>query len=162
MSCPDLVSDYINPATKWYQTDLHVVINIQLMEVSDYYLQIENDCLQFSTETNGKKYYLILYLYGAVVPEKTAHKNFGREIRIYLVKALKWFSWRRLITSKEKHIYISYDLDHIMREPKNATTFDIHRFQRYKKENNIQYIMPAMSSSEDDSDDSDMDNDFYH
>ncbi|EGI60270.1 hypothetical protein G5I_11452, partial [Acromyrmex echinatior] len=113
MNCPELVSDYRNPTIKWYQTDLSVVISIQLIDVSDYYLRIENGCLQFSTEINDKKYYLILYLFGAVVAEKTVHKNLVREIKIYLLKALKWYPWLRLIKSKEKNPLISYDSERI-------------------------------------------------
>ncbi|KAL0130402.1 hypothetical protein PUN28_002224 [Cardiocondyla obscurior] len=66
--------------------DLNVVINIQLNDVSNYYLRIKNDCLHFSTETNSKKYFLILYLYGGVVAEKTVHKSLEEKLRsIFLV-----------------------------------------------------------------------------
>ncbi|XP_012056707.1 PREDICTED: uncharacterized protein LOC105619800 [Atta cephalotes] len=158
MNCPELVSDYRNPTIKWYQTDLSVVISIQLIDVSDYYLRIENGCLQFSTEINGKKYYLILYLFGAVVAEKTVHKNLVREIKIYLLKALKWYPWLRLIKSKEKNPLISYDSERIEETNHVRNTYDIGRFERYKREHNISYLMPVVpSSDEEESEDDYMD-----
>lgn len=47
MICPELVSDYSSPAIKWHQTDLTVVICIQLIDVTDYYLRVEDDHLHF-------------------------------------------------------------------------------------------------------------------
>ncbi|XP_011159114.1 uncharacterized protein LOC105195426 isoform X1 [Solenopsis invicta] len=154
MICPELVSDYFIPVVKWYQTDIRVVISIQLPDVTDYYLRIErlpdNDCLHFSTETNGKQYYLILHLYGAVAIKRTMHKNVGREIKIYLAKAFKWLSWLRLIKSKEKEHFISYDPEHIQDTTLLNTNgnYDIGRFARYKRENNIINIMPVVPSSD--------------
>lgn len=48
-----------------------------------------NFIIYCSTETSDKKYSLVLYLFGPVISEKTVHKNTGREIKIYLTKALK-------------------------------------------------------------------------
>ncbi|XP_012530759.1 co-chaperone protein p23-1 [Monomorium pharaonis] len=158
MNCPELVSDYSHPAIKWYQTDLTVVISIQLPDVSNYYIRIEDDCLQFSTETNGKKYYVVLHMFGSVIAEKTVHKNVGREIKIYLKKGLKWYSWLRLLKSKEKTPLISYDPAHIQETTilDYAKNYDINRFQKYKLKNNIHNIMPVVpSSDEDESDDDD-------
>ncbi|KYM99647.1 hypothetical protein ALC62_09563 [Cyphomyrmex costatus] len=131
MNCPELVSKYCNPTIKWYQTDLTVVISIQLTDVSDYYLRVENDCLQFSTEINSKKYYLILYLFGSVIAEKTVHKNIVREIKIYLIKALKWFPWLRLIKSKERNPLISYDPEHIQETEPIRKDYDSNYFYLY-------------------------------
>ncbi|XP_077274766.1 putative ATP-dependent RNA helicase TDRD12 isoform X2 [Temnothorax americanus] len=159
MICPDLVSNsnYSSPAIKWHQTDLTVVICIQLTDVSDYYLRVEGTRLQFSTKTNDKEYYLILHLFGAVIAEKTVHKNVGREIKIYLVKGLKWYSWLRLIKSKEKHPLISYNLEHIRETDHVEKPFDVGRFERYKREHNIQNIMPVVPSSDEESEDEEVD-----
>ncbi|XP_011629796.1 uncharacterized protein LOC105422202 [Pogonomyrmex barbatus] len=154
--CPNLISKHVTPSIKWYQTDRTIVICIQLVDVSDYYLRVEDDNLQFSTNANDKEYYLILYLFGGVIAEKTMHKNVGREIKIYLIKALKWFPWLRLIKSKEKAPFISYNSDHI-EDVQIRPTYDIDRFQRYKHENKIDYILPDGMSSDDESDDEDMD-----
>ncbi|XP_011876005.1 PREDICTED: uncharacterized protein LOC105566539 [Vollenhovia emeryi] len=161
MTCPELVSNYCSPAIKWHETDLTVVVCIQLTDVSDYYLRIKDDCLQFSTSTNGKEYYLILHLFGSVVTEKTVHKNVGREIKIYLVKGLKWFPWRRLIKSREKSPLISYNIDHI-KEPDITIkkAFDIDRFETYKRKHNIRQIMPVVPSSDEEESDEDY-MDFY-
>lgn len=155
MNCPMLISDYSSPIIKWHQTDLTIVISIQLTDITDYYLRVEEDCLQFSTKTNERKYYLILQLFGAVIAEKTVHKNVGREIKIYLMKGLKWFPWLRLIKLKEKNPLISYNLDYIQ-DTEIRKTYDVNKFERYKREHDIKYIMPAGSSSdEEESEDED-------
>lgn len=163
MICPELICDYSRPAIKWHQTDLMVVVSIQLTDVSDYYLQIKDDLLQFSTKVNSKEYYLLLYLFGSVVAERTVHKNVGREIKIYLVKGLKWYPWLRLIKSKEKNPLISYNLEYIYEtESVYKNKFEIGRFERYKRENHVRYIMPVVpSSDEEESEDEDF-MDFSH
>ncbi|XP_029161501.1 putative ATP-dependent RNA helicase TDRD12 [Nylanderia fulva] len=143
MNCPQLVNKYSIPKIIWYQTDLTVTIRIQLIDVSNYYLRVEDNHLLFSTKTNDKKYYLVLYLFGAVISEKTVHKNVGREIKIYLTKALKWFPWLRLILSKERNQYISYDKDNIDEEniQKKKINFGVRKYDQ-------QNIMPVVPSSE--------------
>jgi hypothetical protein len=47
MSCPLLVSDYNVPRIQWYQTDLTIIIRIQLIDICDYYLRVEDDHLLF-------------------------------------------------------------------------------------------------------------------
>ncbi|CAL1676853.1 unnamed protein product [Lasius platythorax] len=163
MRFPQLVSNYNTPKINWYQTDLTVVIRIPLIDVSDYYLRVEDDHLLFSTKTNGKKYYLILYLFGSVISEKTVHRNVGREIKIYLTKTLKWFPWLRLVISREKNLLISYDPDHIydadnVQKKKNDFEVKVGRIEEYKRRNHIRYIMPVVpSSDEEDSDDEELD-----
>lgn len=47
MICPQLVSNYSTPKIRWYQTDLTVIISIQLIDVSDYYLRVKDTHLLF-------------------------------------------------------------------------------------------------------------------
>ncbi|XP_072765611.1 putative ATP-dependent RNA helicase TDRD12 [Anoplolepis gracilipes] len=159
MSCSQLISNYSTPTILWYQTDLTVIIRIQLIDVSDYYLRVEDDHLIFSTEANNTKYHLILYLFGPIISEKTVHKNLGREIKINLTKTHKWLPWLRLITSREKNLFISYDTDHIQdaENVKRKNNFKYKEtIEEYKRRNHIKYLMPAgMSSDEEDSDDDD-------
>ncbi|XP_011694017.1 PREDICTED: uncharacterized protein LOC105453608 [Wasmannia auropunctata] len=168
----ELVSDYKNPAIKWHQTDITVVICIQLTDVSDYYLRIEDNCLQFSTQTNGEKYYLVLHLFGSVVAEKTVHKNVGRVIKIYLVKGLKWFPWLRLTQTKEKSSLILYnpdyihdpdiyDPDYIYKTNPIQQPYDTERFPRYKREHKIDYILPDVPSSDEEESEDEYDIDFF-
>ncbi|XP_070170360.1 uncharacterized protein [Polyergus mexicanus] len=161
MTCPQLISNYSTPKISWYQTDLTVIIRIHLIDVSNYYLRVKDDYLLFSTEINSKKYYLILYLFGAVISEKTVHKNVGREIKIYLTKTLKWYPWLRLIISREKNSFISYDTDHI-HDADNVRKKNIFKaresIEEYKRRNFIEHIMPVVpSSDEEDSDDDQLD-----
>ncbi|KAL6439197.1 hypothetical protein ACFW04_003850 [Cataglyphis niger] len=171
MTCPQLISNYSTPKITWYQTDLTVVIRIHLIDISNYYLQVEDDHFLFSTEandkkysTNNKKYHLILYLFGPVISEKTVHKNVGREIKIYLTKACKWYPWLRLIISREKNPFISYDTDHIcdadnVRKKNNFKARE--SIEEYKRRNHIKHIMAVVPSS--DEEDSDEDYiDFLH
>lgn len=163
MNCPQLISKYNTPKICWYQTDLTVIISIQLIDVPKYYLQVQNDHLLFSTKINGKEYHFILYLFGPVLSEKTLHKNVGREIKIYLTKALKWFPWLRLIISKEKNPFITYDTDHVY-DADNILkkSYQAGRFQEYKRLNNILCIKPDVpSSDEEDSEDECLDFSHY-
>lgn len=47
MICPQLVSNHRTPKIIWYQTDLTVIIRIPLIDVSDYYLRVEDTHLLF-------------------------------------------------------------------------------------------------------------------
>lgn len=47
MTCPQLISDYSTPKISWYQTDLTVIIRIHLIDVSNYYVRVEDDHLLF-------------------------------------------------------------------------------------------------------------------
>ncbi|XP_014479335.1 PREDICTED: putative ATP-dependent RNA helicase TDRD12 [Dinoponera quadriceps] len=160
MNCPPrLISKCYTPKVLWSQSDLIVTIRILLIDVSDYYLRVESDHLLFSTITNGKKYYLILYLFGPVIAEKTVHKNIEREIKIYLTKEFKWFKWLRLIRSKEKDIFITYDVNCISETnhfQKNYCTYG--NVENIKRRYNIQYIRPPLVDEEDsDTDDENLD-----
>ncbi|GAB1866480.1 RNA helicase [Camponotus japonicus] len=160
MTCPQLVSNHITPKIIWYQTDLTVIIRIPLIDVSDYYLRVEDTHLLFSTETNDKKYYLILYLFGPVISEQTIHKNVGREIKIYLTKTLKWFPWLRLIISREKNLFISYDADHIhdVDNVSKKNDFKVgEKIEEYKRRNHIRHILPVVPSSDEEESDNEVD-----
>ncbi|KAI4495305.1 hypothetical protein M0804_001506 [Polistes exclamans] len=113
MDCPPLVNLFNNPKIIWYQTDITIIIRIILQDVKDYFLRVEVDHLQFSTILNDKEYYVNLYLFGSVVPEKTTHINLEREIKINLTKAFKWLPWLRLQINKEKCPYIILDTEHL-------------------------------------------------
>ncbi|XP_012216177.1 uncharacterized protein [Linepithema humile] len=155
MACPKLVSDFSTPELKWYQTDLTVVIRIQIIDIHDYYLLVQPDHLIFSTTSNDKKYCLILYFYGGVIPEKTVHKNFGREIKVYLTKTLKWYSWLRLTMSKEKSPLISYDQENLCaNQPQKKYIVKVREDLEWKNDQE-QYILPYDESTEDESEDDD-------
>ncbi|XP_011136667.1 putative ATP-dependent RNA helicase TDRD12 isoform X2 [Harpegnathos saltator] len=157
MSCPRLVSNFCTPKVIWSQSDLTVIIRVILIDVADYYLRVEDNYLYFSTVTNGKSYYLILQLFGAVIAEKTLHKNVGREIKIYLTKGLKWFQWLRLIVSKEKDPLIAYDLDSISeKEYVKKNLLVCGTVEEIKCRYNKTYIRPPIDE-ESDSDDYDED-----
>ncbi|XP_076232530.1 putative ATP-dependent RNA helicase TDRD12 isoform X2 [Calliopsis andreniformis] len=113
MTYPELICNFATPNIVWYQTDITVVIRILLHDLDEYYLRVECDHLLFSATLNGKQYYVCLYLFGAVVAEKTTHFNLGREIKITLFKAHKWTDWLRLHIEKEKNPAIILDPDHL-------------------------------------------------
>ncbi|KAH0952534.1 hypothetical protein HN011_002272 [Eciton burchellii] len=148
MSCPLLVSDYNVPRIQWYQTDLTIIIRIQLIDICDYYLRVEDDHLLFSTIKNGKKYYLILYFFGSVIAEKTVHKNIDREIKVYLTKTLKWFPWLRLTRSDEKNHLISYDVHQIDEIQNERETFMDAEEDKKRDKYHDMNIMPFVSSSD--------------
>ncbi|XP_076161345.1 putative ATP-dependent RNA helicase TDRD12 isoform X1 [Ptiloglossa arizonensis] len=164
MSYPNLVSNLYSPKIIWYQTDVFVVIRILLQDVENYFLRVKCDYLLFSTTINGKNYYVCLYLFGAVVAEKTIHRNLGREIKVTLEKAHKWTEWLRLHVEKEKNPFIIADLDHLYKNNWHEAPLKIEResLAEYKRKNNITHIMPVVpSSDEEESDDEIMDMLFY-
>ncbi|XP_078045099.1 putative ATP-dependent RNA helicase TDRD12 [Augochlora pura] len=160
MSVPKLVSELYSPKILWYQTDVTVVIRILLQDVGDYYLRVECDHLLFSCTINGKDYYVILYLCGTVVAEKTMHENKGRELKITLRKAHKWTEWPRLHIETEKKSLIVPDMDHLYKPCwlDDSNRIERESFAEYKRRNNISQIMPDVpSSDEEESDDDVMD-----
>ncbi|XP_076754983.1 uncharacterized protein LOC143425830 [Xylocopa sonorina] len=165
MSYLKLVTKCYTPKILWYQTDVTVVIRILLQDVAEYFLRVECDHLLFSTIVNSKNYYVCLYLFGAVVAEKTTHRNLEREIKITLVKAHKWTEWLRLPVGREKNPMISVDPDHIyIRDWIMDSLKNIEResFTEYKRRHDIIQIMPDVpSTDEEESDDEAMDALFF-
>nr|XP_033323246.1 uncharacterized protein LOC117218748 [Megalopta genalis] len=160
MSVPKLISRLYSPKILWFQTDVTVIIRILLQDVDNYYLHVECDHLLFSCTINGKDYYVILYLFGTVVAEKTMHENIGREIKITLTKAHKWTEWLRLHIETEKKPLIVSDTDHLYKPCwlEDAAKIERESFAEYKRRNNISQIMPDVpSTDEEESDDDVMD-----
>ncbi|KAK0179318.1 hypothetical protein PV327_005081 [Microctonus hyperodae] len=144
------------PKVVWYQADDRIVLRIMLAGVQKYSLNLDLDHIKFSTKHDDKLYYLCLYFFGAVIPEKTIHQNLGREIKIQIPKAHKFLKWLRLHDEKRKNPQITIDPDKI--EDTTWVTRRIHErpwtdFEEYKRENKITNIMPAGSSSDSDSSD---------
>ncbi|XP_076654046.1 putative ATP-dependent RNA helicase TDRD12 [Halictus rubicundus] len=160
MSHLKLISKSYTPKILWFQTDVTVVLRILLQDVDKYFLRVECDLLLFSTTVNEKDYYVTLYLFGAVVAEKTIHENIGREIKITLTKAHKWTEWLRLHIEEEKNVLIVVDPDHIYKNNwlEDIRKIDRESFAEYKRRNNITNIMPDVpSTDEEESDDDAMD-----
>ncbi|XP_031848297.2 putative ATP-dependent RNA helicase TDRD12 isoform X2 [Nomia melanderi] len=160
MNYPTLVSKLCTPKILWYQTDNTVIVRILLQDVDKYFLHVECDHLLFSTTVNEKDYYVALYTFGAVVAEKTTHRNLGREIKITLVKGHKWTEWLRLHIEKEKNPLIVRDADHLYKNDWSRFPVRIEgeSFSEYKRRNNISQIMPDVpSTDEEESDDEAMD-----
>lgn len=164
MDYPALVSTLYTPKIIWYQTDVSVVLRIMLQDVKDYYLKVEADYLQFSTIVNGKEYYVILYLFGGVIPSKTTHVNLEREIKINLMKAFKWYGWLRLQASKEKSSQIVLDTDHIYERTWAKKTFvydEENSLAELLRKNKIQIMPDVPSTDEEVSEDEAMDTFFF-
>lgn len=47
MNIPTLTTDLKMPKILWYQTDYHVHLRIQLIDVDKYYLRVDREKLQF-------------------------------------------------------------------------------------------------------------------
>ncbi|KAJ8679448.1 hypothetical protein QAD02_015235 [Eretmocerus hayati] len=149
---------YKTPVVLWYQKDNAVYVNIQLLDVEKYYLKVESDLLIFSTHLGGCKYFLGLRLFGAVVAEKTSHQRLGREVKIILIKALKWIDWPRLQESQEKDFHIKQDTEHLGKvswDNPHADYKDKESFEDYKKRCGISNIPPPPSSDEENSESDD-------
>lgn len=158
MACPNLVSDYIIPKVKWHQRDLSVIIHIQIIDVQEYYLLVEPDHMVFRTTSHNKEYCLIIYFFGGVMPEKTAHKNVGSEIIVNLKKTLKWFPWLRLTKSKEKNQLISYDYEKLCEPPLQrkyvAREFkELMEEKKRENDNQITYVLPYDETESDNTSD---------
>ncbi|XP_066596436.1 prostaglandin E synthase 3-like [Prorops nasuta] len=145
-----------SPNIIWYQTDISVFLRIMVCDIKNYFLEVKNDRLLFSATVDGKEYYVCLYLFGTVLPERTRHRNVGSEIKITLEKSFKWLDWLRLQESKEKNIFISHDADHVQETNyeinRYRISYDYENFSEYKRLHNIDQIMPE--SALDDSCDS--------
>ncbi|KAF7997594.1 hypothetical protein HCN44_006165 [Aphidius gifuensis] len=157
MDMPSLKnSNVITPNVVWYQNDDRVVLRVMLIDVDDYFLAVDYNQLRFSTINNNKNYYLILNLFGAVIPEKTFHKNLGRELRIELPKAHRFLKWSRLVLNREKIPQISMDLDKVEIEQwklkKPTIKHEWTDWNEYKRINNLN-IMPDVPSSDGESSD---------
>ncbi|XP_063972474.1 uncharacterized protein LOC135160164 [Diachasmimorpha longicaudata] len=143
------------PKILWYQDDVKVVLRIMLVDVKKYFVDVDFDHVRFSTIHDDKVYYLSLYFFGTVVPEKTVNENTGREIRIQFVKAHKFYNWLRLEDTTERTRQIIPDPDKIVEE-----SFDrISRvrgwedFETYKTMNKLNIYPDVPSSDSDESDD---------
>ncbi|CAG5095308.1 Protein of unknown function [Cotesia congregata] len=104
-----LKSRALTPSILWYQDDGFVVLRIMLIDVDKFFLDIDLERLKFSTIHNDNNYYLCLYLFGAIIPEKSIVLNLGRELRIKFTKAFKFLKWPRLEVSKFKNPQITID-----------------------------------------------------
>ncbi|XP_043275479.1 uncharacterized protein [Venturia canescens] len=152
MNIPALIPSFPTPKVIWYQTDVSVTLRIMLVDVDDYFLLVDEDHLRFSTTVNGRPYYLCLYLFGAIIPEKCSHRNTGTEIKVNLPKAHKWIRWMRLCLEKESNPHISADLEKLHDEtiiPKYFVKRDWDDINEYKRQNNIVNIPPAEHSTDD-------------
>ncbi|XP_033227726.1 uncharacterized protein LOC117179758 [Belonocnema kinseyi] len=157
MNLPLLKSNLNSPKIIWHQTDVVVVLQIQLCDIEKYYLRIDRERLNFSTCLNDKKYYVIINMYGAIIPEKCMHRNTGREIKVYIPKAHIGAEWLRLHLEKEKNPHIVSDPDRVTvpewRRPL-PRNFNADSFEKYKRLNKIKNVRPdEPSSGEEDSDD---------
>ncbi|CAD6216325.1 GSCOCG00004478001-RA-CDS [Cotesia congregata] len=150
-----LKSRALTPSILWYQDDGFVVLRIMLIDVDKFFLDIDLERLKFSTIHNDNNYYLCLYLFGAIIPEKSIVLNLGRELRIKFTKAFKFLKWPRLEVSKFKNPQITID-----KEKYEETKWTLRRvnlpewdsIEEYKRRNNIVNILPA-DDSNDESDD---------
>ncbi|XP_011313187.1 putative ATP-dependent RNA helicase TDRD12 [Fopius arisanus] len=135
------------PKILWHQDHVKVVLRILLAGVKNYFVKVDIDHIQFSTYHDGREYYVILYFFGAIVPEKTINENLGREIRVQVIKAHKHYNWLRLERGKEKIFQIISDPEKIEAESFCTVWNDC----KNTKELNIYPDVP--SSNDDDSDD---------
>ncbi|KAK2579247.1 hypothetical protein KPH14_008213 [Odynerus spinipes] len=159
MDCPALTSSLYTPKIIWYQTDVAVILRVMLQDVKNYFLRVEADHLQFSTIINDKGYYISLYLFGSVIPEKTTHINMEREIKINLMKAFKWAGWLRLQASKQKIPHIALDPDHIYETnwTKDVFVYDAENgLAAFARRNNINIMPDVPSTDEEESEDEEM------
>ncbi|XP_046735957.1 uncharacterized protein LOC124405255 [Diprion similis] len=152
MDCPMLISNLRKPRIYWYQTDAEIVIRIILHDVEDYFLSVRTDELEFSTSLEGIDYYIYLYLFGAVIAEKTIHKTTGRELTVYLQKVQKWTPWPRLLYSSIAYPHVYVDLDHLasIKPKKDIDWNEREDFATFKRKHDISYIRPDVPSSNED------------
>lgn len=161
MNLPLLKSNLNTPKIMWHQTDLLVRVHILLVDVKKYYVRVDRDRLCFSTILNNTKYYVIINLFGAVIPEKCTNRNTGREIQIYIPKGHKGADWLRLQLEPEKNLMIVVDPDRVQvpewRRPLHSNiSEDMYErsFEEYKRHYKIRNVMPdEPSTDEGESDD---------
>ncbi|XP_015123439.1 uncharacterized protein LOC107045631 [Diachasma alloeum] len=143
------------PKIFWYQDDCKVVIRIMLVDIKEYFVEVDLDHVRFSTVHDERVHYLSLYFFGAIEPEKTVNENTGREIRIQFVKAHKFFKWLRLEDTAQRIPQIIPDPDRIAEESFNliSTVATWHNFEVYKIENRLNIYPDVPISDSDESDD---------
>ncbi|XP_008547174.1 uncharacterized protein LOC103571005 [Microplitis demolitor] len=148
----------LTPKILWYQDDGSIVFRIMLIDIEKFYLDVDLEHMKFSTIHNDKNYYLCLYFFGAVVPEKTSVTNLGREFQIRIPKAFKFLKWPRLELSKYRNPQITIDKEKFeetewMIRTINRPPWD--DFEEYKRQNNITNIKPGDDSDDESDDDRD-------
>lgn len=115
--------EYRTPTVVWYQTDIHVKLNVQIPNVRDYSANLLRDrILVFRTNQNGVPYQLSLQLYGKV--EKTfQHVAGGLSVKIILSKCRKE-EWPRLtIQSNLKNIKYNMEMYQDAEDGNNGRKF---------------------------------------
>lgn len=103
------LSEFRTPTVVWYQTDIHIKLNIQVPNVTDYIAKLLRDrVFVFRTNENETPYHLSLQLYGKV--EKTfIHSAGGLSVKVTLSKCRKE-EWPRLTILKDLK-NIKYNMD---------------------------------------------------
>ncbi|XP_043463548.1 uncharacterized protein LOC122499329 [Leptopilina heterotoma] len=153
MNIPTLTTDLKMPKILWYQTDYHVNLRIQLIDVDKYYLRVDREQLHFSTIVNDTKYYVIINLFGAVIAERTITTKTEREVRIKIFKGHLGTDWLRLQIEQEKSPMIQIDPDRMIKNEPKEIKYPVNYeagelVAAYKKLNNIKHIYPDEPSSD--------------
>lgn len=108
------LSEFRTPTVQWYQTDMHIKLDILLPDVTEYIAKVLRDRLfVFRTKQNGVPYHLSIQLYAKV--EKTlVHSAGGQVVKVTLSKCRKE-EWPRLTIQKDVK-NVKYNME-MYREP---------------------------------------------
>ncbi|XP_072051712.1 uncharacterized protein [Amphiura filiformis] len=97
------------PSVQWSQTPKYITLRVLLRGVTDFDLEVYPKGVQFSTQLDHVVYSFHLNLYSSVNITNYEARSTGGDVLITLCKETPEVKWSRLIRSRGKLGFVSYD-----------------------------------------------------